>query len=87
MNKSPIGKIIILINWKWDSEWLSESFVVQWLLSKEMNAVTRVQNQDEAVCIFHSADNLGKGMNPKFSLQLWMNCRSDNSLTLEWQPV
>ena len=26
--------------------------------------VTSVQNQDKAVCISHSANTLGKGMNP-----------------------
>ena len=37
---------------------------VWWLLSQEMDPVTRVQNLDEAVCILHFANTLRKGMNP-----------------------
>ena len=45
---------------------------------------------DEAVCISHSANTLGKGMNTIISLQQWVNCRAAFvlcSLTLVWQPV
>ena len=34
-----------------------------WLLSQEMDTATRVQILDEADCISHSTNTLGKGMN------------------------
>ena len=41
--------------------------VVQWLLSQDMDTVTRVQILDLTDCISHSTNILGKGMNPKYS--------------------
>ena len=38
--------------------------VVKWLSSKEMDTATRVQILDQANCISHSTNTLGKGMNP-----------------------
>ena len=38
--------------------------VVQWLSSQEMETTTRVQILDQANCISHSTNTLGKGMNP-----------------------
>ena len=35
-----------------------------WLSSEEMNKVTRFQILDEADCILHCTNTLGKGMNP-----------------------
>ena len=37
---------------------------VYWLSSQEMDSATRVQILDEAGCISHSTNTLGKGMNP-----------------------
>ena len=37
---------------------------MSWLLSEEMDMVTRVQILDEAVCILRSTYSLGKAMNP-----------------------
>ena len=37
---------------------------VYWLSSKEMDTTTRVQILDEADCISHNTNTLGKGMNP-----------------------
>ena len=37
--------------------------VAQRLLSLEMDPATRVQIQNEAVCIWHSVNTLGNGMN------------------------
>ena len=50
--------------------------MVQWLSSKKMDIAKRVQILDEAVCISHSVNILGKGMNPIFSLKLWINNRT-----------
>ena len=38
--------------------------VVKELLLQEMDTLTKVQIQDEAVCCSQSANTLGKGMNP-----------------------
>ena len=38
--------------------------MTEWLLSLEMDTVTRVQIQDEADDISHRANTLGKGMDP-----------------------
>ena len=35
-----------------------------WLSSQEMDTATRVQILDEADCISHCTNTLGKGMNP-----------------------
>ena len=39
-------------------------FMVSWLLSQEMDMATRIQILDMADFISHSANTLGKGMNP-----------------------
>ena len=41
-----------------------EALVVQWLSSKEMYTVNRLQHLDEAVCISDRANKIKKGMNP-----------------------
>ena len=38
--------------------------MVQWLMSLEMDTVTRVQILDMVVCISHSANTFRKAMNP-----------------------
>ena len=51
---------------------LMEAFVVLWLPLFEMDTVTRVQILDETVCISHSDNTLGKGMNPVIFLNFGM---------------
>ena len=40
-----------------------EMLVVQWLSLKETDTATQVQILDEAVCISHTVNTSGKGMN------------------------
>ena len=39
-------------------------FAVLWLLSLEMNTVTRVQNLNKAVCISQRTNSIRKGIHP-----------------------
>ena len=43
---------------------MEKAFVVQWLLSLEVDSFTQIQISNEAVCTKHVSNSLGKGMNP-----------------------
>ena len=61
-----------------------EVLMVYRLSSLEMDTVIQVQIHDEAVCISHCSNTLGKIMHPTIlSLQLWINSRADWAL-LPW---
>ena len=52
-----------------------------------MDAIIRVQILDEAVCISHSSNILGKGMNPSIHPPVKDKLGRLVSLTLVWQLV
>ena len=65
-----------------------EALVKKWLSSCEVDAVTRVQNLDKAVCISLSANTLGKGMNPAILTPAISKLEGTLSfLPFVWQPV
>ena len=54
---------------------------VVWLLSSlEMDTVTRVQILDEAVCISHSTNTIGKGMYPTILTPVMKNSKAAKDL-------
>ena len=55
---------------------------IWWLSSWEIDPAIQVQNLNEAVCISHRYNTLGKDMNKLFFLQMWINGRVDDSLIL-----